>query len=268
MGSGPVGIAVGDGAAWVANNLEGSLSRIDVDGPRASTARTLDKDGGAYGVAARGGDVWVSNEHAGTLMRVTTAQNFRLAATVRWRGAPLGLALRRGRPVVHQRRRRQRAAPRRRPHHGRAGRRYTIGDDPPVLDPTIEYDERVLAAGRADQRRARRLPPRRRGRRARGSSRTWPPPCRHRPTAGSPTPSTCARGCATPPGRRCWPVTSGAASNAPSSTPTAPAPTTTRRRSWARRPAGTPRRRPSPPTSRGRTATCARASSPTTGPAR
>ncbi len=35
--------------------------------------------------------MWVSNEHAGTLMRVT-AQDFRLAATVPLRGAPLGLA--------------------------------------------------------------------------------------------------------------------------------------------------------------------------------
>ena len=70
VGTGPVGIAVAAGAAWVANNLEGSLSRIDVE-DLSVTARTLDEDGGAYGVAARGGDVWVSNEHAGTLMRVT-----------------------------------------------------------------------------------------------------------------------------------------------------------------------------------------------------
>ena len=31
VGSGPVGIAVTDGAAWVTNNLEGSLSRIDAE---------------------------------------------------------------------------------------------------------------------------------------------------------------------------------------------------------------------------------------------
>ena len=40
-----------DGAAWVANNLDGSLSRIDVD-DLTVTSRTLVKGGGAYGVAA------------------------------------------------------------------------------------------------------------------------------------------------------------------------------------------------------------------------
>jgi peptide/nickel transport system substrate-binding protein len=91
VGSGPAGIAVSNGAAWVANNLEGSLSRIDIETLRV-TVRTLSADGGAYGVAARGGDVWVSNEYASTLMRVTAEENFRLAANVRLQGAPLGLA--------------------------------------------------------------------------------------------------------------------------------------------------------------------------------
>jgi YVTN family beta-propeller protein len=90
VGSGPVGIAVSGGAAWVVNNLEGSLWRIDVD-DLSVTSRTLAKGGGAYGVAAHGGDVWVSNEYAGNLMRVT-ARTFRLGATVKLRGAPLGLA--------------------------------------------------------------------------------------------------------------------------------------------------------------------------------
>ena len=40
VGSGPIGIAVSNGAAWVANNLEGSLSRIDVDDLRVN-ARSL-----------------------------------------------------------------------------------------------------------------------------------------------------------------------------------------------------------------------------------
>jgi YVTN family beta-propeller protein len=89
VGSGPVGIAIGDGAAWVANSLDGSLSRIDTS-DLSVTSRTLAKGGGAYGVAAQDGKVWVSNEYAGTLMRVT-ARTFLLGATVRLRGAPLGL---------------------------------------------------------------------------------------------------------------------------------------------------------------------------------
>ena len=56
VGSGPVGIAVSRGAASVTNNLEGSLSRIDID-TLPVTARTLVEDGGANGVAARDGDV-------------------------------------------------------------------------------------------------------------------------------------------------------------------------------------------------------------------
>ena len=71
----------------------------------------------------------------------------------------------------------------------------------------------------------------------------WPPTCRHRPMAASPTPSTSARGFATPPGPRCWPETSGGVSSAPSRTPTTPRPTTPRRSS-ARRAARTRRRRP------------------------
>ena len=90
VGSGPVGIAIAGGAAWVANNVDGSLSRIDAE-DLTEDSRTLDKDGGAYGVAARDGNVWVSNEHAGTLMRVN-ARTFRLAATKSLAGAPLGLA--------------------------------------------------------------------------------------------------------------------------------------------------------------------------------
>ena len=133
VGSGPVGIAVGDGAAWVANNLEGSLSRIDVE-DLSVTARTLAEDGGAYGVAAHGGDVWVSNEHAGTLMRVTTDGELPAGRDGAAARRPARAGVRRGRPVVHQRRRRQRAAPRRRPHHGRdrASDRTTTR---PSLDP-------------------------------------------------------------------------------------------------------------------------------------
>jgi peptide/nickel transport system substrate-binding protein len=89
VGRGPVGIAVAGGYAWVANNLDGTLARIDTNN-MIVTSRTLATNGGAYGVAARGRDVWVSNENSGTLMRINP-RSFRLAATLRLRGAPLGL---------------------------------------------------------------------------------------------------------------------------------------------------------------------------------
>jgi peptide/nickel transport system substrate-binding protein len=136
VGSRPVGIVFADGAAWVANNLDGSLSRIDAD-DLTVTSRILAKGGGAYGVAAHGNDVWVSNEYAGSLMRVNR-RTFQLAATVRLRGAPLGLGFAgddlwftsaEGGSALHR------------------GGILTIasvgilgpGDDPPVLDPLIEY---------------------------------------------------------------------------------------------------------------------------------
>jgi peptide/nickel transport system substrate-binding protein len=138
VGSGPVGISVGGGAAWVANNLDGSLWRIDVE-DLGVTSRTLAKGGGAYGVAAHDGDVWVSNEYTGTLMRVT-ARNFRLGATVKLRGAPLGLAFvgddlwftsAEGGSAVHRGGILTIVGP---------GVVFPTGDDPPVLDPTLGYD--------------------------------------------------------------------------------------------------------------------------------
>jgi ABC-type transport system substrate-binding protein len=140
VGNGPVGVVVADGAAWVANKLDGSLSRIDVE-DLSVTSRTLNKSGGAYGVAAAGHSVWVSNEHAGTLMRVTT-RTFQVAATVRLRSAPLGLALVAGdlwftsaRGLLH-----------------RGGVLTIVGNafdgwDPPVIDPTIGNTQSTARLG-------------------------------------------------------------------------------------------------------------------------
>jgi YVTN family beta-propeller protein len=96
VGNSPAGIAVSDGAAWVANNIDGSLSRIDAD-DQSVTSRTIVAKGGAYGVASDGKDVWVSNEYAGTVSQVD-AEHFSLVRTVRTRGAPLGLAFAGGQP--------------------------------------------------------------------------------------------------------------------------------------------------------------------------
>ncbi len=161
VGKGPAGIAVSDDAAWVANSLDGSLSRIDVE-DLSVTSRTLVKGGGAYGVAAGDGNVWVSNQHAGTLMRVT-ARTFQRDATVRLRGAPLGLAFvgddlwftsAAGGSALHRGGVVTMVGPRLRPQW--------MGD-PPLFDPTVLWGRAVLAADVADQRRTRRLPPRGRG---------------------------------------------------------------------------------------------------------
>ena len=138
--AGPTGIAFGDGAVWVANNVDGSLSRIDVVNNNV-TSRTVDAAGGAYGVAAHGKTVWISNEYAGTLSQVDT-ERFSLVSTVATRGAPLGLAVSGDRVVVCQRRGREGAAQGRRAETRRPG---TGGEvfrrhDPVPLDPAAAYD--------------------------------------------------------------------------------------------------------------------------------
>jgi YVTN family beta-propeller protein len=61
VGRGAGGIAAGAGSVWVANTLDGTVSRID---PRARrVVATIDVGGTPRGVAAGAGSVWVT-EHA------------------------------------------------------------------------------------------------------------------------------------------------------------------------------------------------------------
>ena len=70
VGNGPTGIAVHEGIVWVANSLDGSVSRID---PTANTVTSAPVGVGVTSVAAGPGGVWVSDQFNGTLSRLDPA---------------------------------------------------------------------------------------------------------------------------------------------------------------------------------------------------
>ncbi len=68
VGAGPAGIAVGAGAVWVANALDGTVSRID---PKTNEAvQTIRVGTSPSGLAVRAGAVWVVNSGDGTVSRI------------------------------------------------------------------------------------------------------------------------------------------------------------------------------------------------------
>ena len=73
VGSGPVRIAAGAGALWVANRNAGTVSRID---PGAKAAvQTIEVGSGPAGIAFGNGAVWVANASDGTLSRINADTN-------------------------------------------------------------------------------------------------------------------------------------------------------------------------------------------------
>ena len=73
VGNGPSGIAFGHGAAWVANTLDGTVSRIDPE--TNSQAAVIPIGNGPTAVAVDTRGVWVSNEFGGTLVRIDPQRN-------------------------------------------------------------------------------------------------------------------------------------------------------------------------------------------------
>jgi YVTN family beta-propeller protein len=61
VGRGAGGVAAGAGAVWVANTLDGTLSRVDPQARRV--VATIDVGGAPRAVAVGAGSVWVT-EHA------------------------------------------------------------------------------------------------------------------------------------------------------------------------------------------------------------
>jgi YVTN family beta-propeller protein len=68
VGSAPSGIAVGGGAVWVANNDNGTVSRVDPAVDRV--VQTIPVGNAPTGVAVGDGSVWVANSSDGTLTRI------------------------------------------------------------------------------------------------------------------------------------------------------------------------------------------------------
>ena len=73
VGNGPGAIAVGLGSVWVANTLDGTVSRIDA---KTGTVIGLVQVGeGPRDIAVARGAVWVANEFGGTVSRIDPRTN-------------------------------------------------------------------------------------------------------------------------------------------------------------------------------------------------
>ena len=73
VGRRPIAVAIGEGAVWVANADDGTVSRIDPD--RREVLATVGIGSPASDIAAGGGSVWVANGSAGTVSRVDPSTN-------------------------------------------------------------------------------------------------------------------------------------------------------------------------------------------------
>ena len=90
VGNGPTGIAFGHGAAWVANSLDGTVSRIDPD--TNSVTATVPTGNGPDAVAVDARGIWVSNQFDGNVVRIDPSRN-QVAQRVSVGSRPLGLAM-------------------------------------------------------------------------------------------------------------------------------------------------------------------------------
>jgi YVTN family beta-propeller protein len=73
VGSTPTGVAVGEGAVWVTNASDGTVTRID---PATRTVRQTIRVGSApTGIAVGAGAVWVVNSGDGTVSRIDPGTN-------------------------------------------------------------------------------------------------------------------------------------------------------------------------------------------------
>jgi YVTN family beta-propeller protein len=86
----PAGVAVGEGAVWVTDQLDDLVWRIDPAGVRIAAAIEVRSD--PQGVAAGAGGVWVTNTIDGTVSRIDPATN-KVTSTIRVGPGPQAIAL-------------------------------------------------------------------------------------------------------------------------------------------------------------------------------
>jgi YVTN family beta-propeller protein len=89
VGSGPAAVAADDNAVWVANSLDGTVSRIDPATDRVVDVVPVGESPIDLGLA--GGAVWVADEFEGALQRIEPAPG-RVMATVALGSVPHGVA--------------------------------------------------------------------------------------------------------------------------------------------------------------------------------
>jgi YVTN family beta-propeller protein len=92
VGVDPAAIAAGDGAIWIANRDNGTVSKIVPGSPtQAYGGGVVSVGRGAISIAAVPGSVWVANGAAGTLTRIDPSHD-RVTATVTVANPPQALA--------------------------------------------------------------------------------------------------------------------------------------------------------------------------------
>jgi YVTN family beta-propeller protein len=96
VGRHPSGIAVGEGAVWVADQGDNTVTRIDL---ASRSEATIAVGHGPTGIAVGGGAVWVANSDDGTIMKIDPAQR-RVVATIRVGNRPTGVVTANGRVWV------------------------------------------------------------------------------------------------------------------------------------------------------------------------
>jgi YVTN family beta-propeller protein len=89
VGTGPTSITAGDGGIWVANTLDGTISRIDQRTHVVTT--TLPVGNGPVGIGLGSDSIWVANEFDGTVSRIDPSQG-EVAQTIEVGGRPQGVA--------------------------------------------------------------------------------------------------------------------------------------------------------------------------------
>src|SRR5690348_4932207 len=88
-GLGPDGMAVGDGALWVANVNDTTVTRIDL---RTRKARKVPAGPGPIAVAVAGPHAWVA-DYQGSTVKELDGSSGRTLATVKVGSKPVGLAV-------------------------------------------------------------------------------------------------------------------------------------------------------------------------------
>jgi DNA-binding beta-propeller fold protein YncE len=87
VGTDPVAVAIGFGAAWVANAGNGSVTRVPLDG---STVETIGLDDQPSAIATGAGYVWVLSERSRKVIRIDP-ETKQVTKTVRLTNPPLAV---------------------------------------------------------------------------------------------------------------------------------------------------------------------------------
>jgi len=89
VGNGPIAVAFGEGAVWVTNSADRTLSRIDPDS--GDVVKTIETDAVGRGIAVGGGSVWITDESSRRVMRVDPRTN-EVADEISVGNGPTGIA--------------------------------------------------------------------------------------------------------------------------------------------------------------------------------